>query len=205
MPGAGGILTTTMTPIVSYFLALAIGKRLPNPIERLALGLGVLSCFFLLHLWRNYQEVFQGGNLIFLISCLVWAFLSRVTAKANKYGSPLAFTFWMYVIATICLNLMTPYQETINLVTQRADSQFWINILYNGVINAGIATTIFFYVTTKLGAAKTSMFIYIVPFAAAISSWVALGERIYWYSIVGGLIGIIAILVINSKKLFQRI
>jgi drug/metabolite transporter (DMT)-like permease len=76
---------------------------------------------------------------------------------------------------------------------------FWGNMLFNGIVNTGIATTFFFYATSKIGAEKTSSFIYIVPFAAAISSYIAIGEIIQWNTIVGGLLGIVAVWVINKK------
>jgi drug/metabolite transporter (DMT)-like permease len=71
---------------------------------------------------------------------------------------------------------------------------------FNGIINTGIATTFFFYATSKIGAEKTSSFIYIVPFAAAISSFIAIGELIKWNTIVGGILGVIAVAIINRKS-----
>jgi drug/metabolite transporter (DMT)-like permease len=71
---------------------------------------------------------------------------------------------------------------------------------FNGIINTGLATTFFFYATSKMGAEKTSSFIYIVPFAAAFSSFIAIGEIIKWNTIVGGILGIAAVWVINRKN-----
>jgi drug/metabolite transporter (DMT)-like permease len=72
-------------------------------------------------------------------------------------------------------------------------------MIFNSVINTGMATTFFFYATSKMGAEKTSSFIYIVPFAAALSSLFFVYETIYWNTIVGGLLGISAVWMINKK------
>lgn len=200
LPGEGGILVTTMTPIVSYLISLMIQKRAPNRLEALALFVGLIAAFFLLHVWTHAGEIFKSANILFLLSCVVWAFLSRITANAAQYGSPLAFTWWMYVFCAIVLSFLNPWSLTVDLLQHKADAKFYWNMVFNGVINTGIATTIFFFVTSKIGAAKTSMFIYIVPFAAAISSALLLGEVLHWYSIVGGALGISAVLIINARR-----
>ena len=76
---------------------------------------------------------------------------------------------------------------------------FWTNMIFNSVINTGMSTTFFFYATSKMGAAKTSSFIYIVPFAASLSSFFFVHEIIFWNTIVGGLLGISAVWIINKK------
>ncbi|MCX8471338.1 MAG: DMT family transporter, partial [Chitinophagaceae bacterium] len=82
---------------------------------------------------------------------------------------------------------------------------FYGNLIFNAVINTGIATTIFFFATTQLGSARTSSFIYIVPFAAAISSWIIFREIISWYTIVGGVLGILAVWWLNKKKVVAKV
>jgi drug/metabolite transporter (DMT)-like permease len=207
MPGAGGILVTTMTPIISYFIALLIQKRTPNKSETVALTLGLIASVFLLHLWQNADAIFQSGNLFFIASCFLWAFLSRITANSAQYGSPLAFTWWMYLACVFLLFFLSPFSMTIDLL-KKGDTLFWMNMFFNGVVNTGIATTIFFFVTSKLGAEKTSMFIYIVPFAAAISSAIFYKENLPWYSVIGGILGITSVVIINWRKwlgLIQKI
>jgi drug/metabolite transporter (DMT)-like permease len=80
------------------------------------------------------------------------------------------------------------------------DVIFWGNLIFNAVINTGIATTIFFFATTQMGSARTSSFIYIVPFAAAISSWIIFAEQLQWYTIVGGAFGLCAVWFLNRAK-----
>ncbi|MBK7588137.1 MAG: DMT family transporter [Bacteroidetes bacterium] len=198
MPGAGGVLVTTMTPIVSYMLALIIQKRKPSGKELIGLLIGLLAGCILLSIWNHASQILQSGNLFFILSTLVWAILSRITALSFKYGSPLAFSLWMYLLCILILTCFVDLQSIKQLLI-KGDTMFWGNMLFNGIVNTGIATTFFFYATSKIGAEKTSSFIYIVPFAAAISSYIAIGEIIQWNTIVGGLLGIVAVWVINKK------
>ncbi|MBK6821149.1 MAG: DMT family transporter [Bacteroidetes bacterium] len=198
MPGAGGVLVTTMTPIVSYMLALIIQKRKPSGKELIGLLIGLLAGCILLSIWNHASQILQSGNLFFILSTLVWAILSRITALSFKYGSPLAFSLWMYLLCILILTCFVDLQS-IKQILIKGDTMFWGNMLFNGIVNTGIATTFFFYATSKIGAEKTSSFIYIVPFAAAISSYIAIGEIIQWNTIVGGLFVIMAVWVINKK------
>ncbi len=199
MPGAGGVLVTTMTPIVSYILALIIQQRKPSQLEMIGLGIGLLAGCILLSIWNHADQILQSGNLFFILSTVVWAILSRITAMSHRYGSPLAFSLWMYLFCIVILAFFIDFQA-ISVILLSGDLKFWSNMLFNGVVNTGMATTFFFYATAKMGAEKTSSFIYIVPFAAAISSFITIGEVIHWNTIAGGLLGIAAVWVINRNK-----
>lgn len=202
MPGAGGVLVTTMTPIVSYMLALSIQKRKPSTLETVGLFIGFLAGCILLSIWNHADQILLSGNLFFILSTVVWAVLSRITALSYHYGSPLAFSLWMYLLCILILAFFIDFHAIAHIV-QCGDLKFWLNMIFNGTVNTGIATTFFFYATSKMGAEKTSSFIYIVPFAAALSSWVAIGEIIHWNTIAGGCLGILAVWVINRNKLVK--
>lgn len=204
MPGAGGVLVTTMTPIVAYMLALSIQKRKPSILETIGLSIGTIAGFILLRLWNHWQEILQSGNLFFLASVLLWVFLSRITAISHKYGSPLAFSLWMYFLCIFCLAIMVDFHVVLNIL-KNGDTIFWLNIVFNGIMNTGMATTFFFFATSRLGAERTSSFIYIVPFAAAFSSWFAIGELIAVHTIIGGLLGLLAIWIIHFKKIANAV
>lgn len=199
MPGAGGVLVTTMTPIISYLLALIIQKRKPSTLETVGLTIGFIAGCILLSVWNHADLILQSGNLFFILSTFVWAVLSRVTALSFQHGSPLAFSLWMYLLCILILAIFIDF-SSIQRIINSGDTRFWLNMLFNGMLNTGVATTFFFFATSKIGAEKTSSFIYIVPFAAAISSFVAIGEVIQWNTVAGGALGILAVWVINKKS-----
>jgi drug/metabolite transporter (DMT)-like permease len=101
----------------------------------------------------------------------------------------------------LCIIILAFFQnQHLWEVLQKGDGLFWFNMIFNAVINTGMATTFYFYATSKLGPEKTSTFIYIVPFAAAFSSLVILKETLAWNTIVGGILGIAAVWVINRRR-----
>lgn len=199
MPGAGGVLVTTTTPLVAFLLAVLFSGRKLIGREYLGLGIGLCAGFFLLSLWNRWSHVFESGNLYFLGSTVVWGFLSRFTGQSHRFGSPLAFSLWIYFFCILILGTLAPCTKVWRIV-QHGDALFWFNMIFNAVINTGLATTFYFYGTSKLGPEKTSSFIYIVPFAAALSSLFFIGETLQWNTIVGGLLAILSVYIINRKK-----
>lgn len=202
-PGAGGILVTTLNPIVAYGIGILIARKRPNTNESIGLALGILAGCVLLQLWVNFDILGQGGNIYFLLSAFIWAIMSKFTSNSAKYGSAFAFTWWMYLVTLACLLPFANWKEIYHL-TQETDIHFWGNLLFASVITTTGATTIYFFATSKIGAEKASSFIFTVPFTAALSSWLILGEPIELHTIAGGAIGIAAVYMINRKMKKDR-
>lgn len=196
--GAGGILVTTMNPLMAYALGMLVDWRRPTRNEFIGLGLGLIAGLILLKIWTDPDKLLDGGNLFFLLSAFLWSIMSKFTSKSAKYGSPLAFTWWMYIVTFACL---LPFMHTDELtrMANNTDLNFWGNLFFVSVIVTSGATTMYFFATSKIGAEKASSYIFTVPFTAAISAYFILGEAIEPHTIVGGLIGIGAVYMINRK------
>ena len=79
------------------------------------------------------------------------------------------------------------------------DVKFWGNLFFSATITTSLATTFYFVATSKIGASKASSFIFMVPFSAALGSWIFLGEAIELHTIIGGILGIAAVYILNRK------
>jgi drug/metabolite transporter (DMT)-like permease len=197
-PGAGGILVTTLNPIVAYGIGMLIDWKKPARNEFIGLSLGVVAGLILLRFWSEDSELLSSGNLFFLLCAFVWAIMSKFTSKSAKYGNPFAFFWWQYLITLLCF---LPFMDTAEIVrlAHLKGWYFWGNLLFGSVIVTSVATTVYFYATSKIGAEKASSFIFTVPFMAALSSWAILGETIEPHTVAGGIIGIAAVYMINRK------
>lgn len=197
--GAGGVMVTTLNPIMAYFLALIFTKKIPSLREGLGLFLGLVAGCILLKCWENLDAMLMGGNLYLLLSAFLWALMSRITAHSSKYGSSFSFSFWMYITTFLCLIPLMDFSE-INVTITKFDAKFWANLFFGGAIVTSLATSVYFFATSKLGSEKASSFIFLVPFSAALSSWLLLGEKIEFHTIIGGVLGICAVYLINKKE-----
>lgn len=198
LAGAGGVLVAVCIPIFAYLVDLVINKKRPNKSAAIGLLIGGVAGYILLDICSNYQNIFASGNTLFLIAALVYALLSKVISKSANYGSPISFNFWLHIIALVGLTFVVDFTELKRIVIS-GDFEFWLNMLYFGIINSSIATTTYFYATTKLGAEKASSFIFIVPSAAVFFSWLIMDEPVEMKTIVGGIIGLFAVFIINEK------
>jgi len=196
---AGGVLVTTLNPIFAYSIGLALAKRWPIKNESLGLFLGLIAGAFQLNIWISFDNIFKSGNMLFLAGALIWAIMSNFTAKASRYGSSLAFSLWMYLVALLGFLVLVDLPE-VTAIVYKGDTLFWLNLLFFGFVSTTIATSFYFYATTKMGAETASSFIFLVPISAALSSWLFLGETIQVYTIFGGILGMLAVFIINYKK-----
>lgn len=197
--GAGGVLVTTLNPIMAYAIGAAMARRWPGPKEAIGLLCGLLAGFVLLQAWQSPGKIFDSGNVYFLLAAFSWALMSVFTSRARKYGSSFGFSFWQYLVTLLCF---VPFINTGELAAavHIGDKWFWINLIFSSAIVTSLATSLYFYATTQLGPEKASSFIFLVPFSAAMSSWLFLGEEIKTHTIVGGLIGIAAVYFINFRR-----
>ena len=198
LAGAGGVLVTTMNPIIAYGIGLVLNKKIPSRNEAAGLIIGLIAGATLLKIWGNADELFASGNVYFLLAAFTWAILSRITSKASKYGSSLSFSLWLY-LATIVIILPLVDFPSLKHTFIIADGYFWWNIIFSAMFATTAATTFYFYATTTLGAEKASSFIFLVPASAALSARLFLGETLLFHTIIGGVLGILAVYMINKK------
>jgi drug/metabolite transporter (DMT)-like permease len=198
-PGAGGVLVTVLNPIITYAMTLVWSRRKPTRNEFFGLALGLIAGIILLRLMTEADEIFKAGNIYFLLASFSWAILTRFTATAARYGSSLTFSLWMYGISTVVMFLLSGFGST-QAVFRQADLTFWGNLFFSATITTSLATTFYFVATSKIGASKASSFIFMVPFSAALGSWIFLGEVIELHTVIGGLLGIAAVYILNKKE-----
>lgn len=196
--GAGGILVTTLNPIMAYSLGLLLAWRKPKINEAIGILLGAIAGVVLLQLWNNLN-IFQNiGNALFLASAILWAIMSKFSSRSSEFGNPLAFTWWMYVVTLAALLPFVDF-NAVGTLLHNSESAFWGNLIFGSVIVTSFATTMYFYATSQIGAERASSFIFTVPLCAGISSFFILGEQLHWYTIAGGCLGIAAVYVLNRK------
>lgn len=197
--GAGGVLVTVLNPILAYGIMLIMARRKPTRNESLGLLLGLIAGVVLLKLVTEADMIFSAGNIYFLLAAFCWAILSIFTSRASRYGSSVTFSFYLYGISTLLMFIFAGWEGT-QVTFAKADTVFWGNLFFSATITTSLATTLYFVATSRLGASKASSFIFLVPFSAALGSWLFLDEIPQLHTITGGLLGIGAVYVLNRKE-----
>lgn len=198
-PGAAGVLVTIMNPIFAFIIGALINKIYPKKSDWIGLFIGLCAGAILLQFWKNVETIFAAGNSLFLIAAAIWAIMSKVSSHAYKFGNSISFSMWIHIVALIGLGISADFSETWRILSH-GDSTFWWNMMYFSIINSALATTCFLYAAAKIGAEKASTFVFIVPAMAVLAAWVFMGEEILWNTVLGGLLGVLAVFIINRKS-----
>jgi drug/metabolite transporter (DMT)-like permease len=195
LAGIGGILVTTTNPIIAFIITSFLLKQAPKLNEIAALSLGVLSALLLTQVWAlSTDSLFSSGNIYFLCAAFMWALVSVLSHKLTIPTD--IFTFVVY-IPGILIGLLGHIWLTDTLPSLKP-FPFWICILYMSLFGTLFASTLYFLGVKQLGVKRGSSFILVVPGSAMLTSYLALGEPITWFTLMGGTLGVSAVYLLNK-------
>ncbi|PLX67918.1 MAG: hypothetical protein C0603_07315 [Denitrovibrio sp.] len=198
LAGAGGILVTTLIPVLTFGLGCLFTFKVPTRKDSFGLLLGAIGAGIIMEIWKmDITLLLKSGNAYFLIAAISWAFLTHTSARANKYTSAYTYSFYLFFFTSF-LDLLLVHSKGLTVILP-SDTLFIANILLIAVGATTFGTTIYFVGTKALGSAKASSFIFLVPVIALAMSYIFLDETINLNTIVGGLSAITAVYLINHK------
>ena len=197
--GAGGVLVTTLNPIVTYIFVLAIQRELPGGRTLVGILMGLLGGTIIINFWGNgWQAILVSGNQYFVFCSLTWALLTLISASINRHINVLGYSFWLY-LASAGLAFFLVDSHTV-LQVFGLDWIFWLNLFSVSFGAMAFATTAYFIATSRLGSNKAAAFIFTVPVSAMLFSMLILHEALKLNVLLGGLFSIAAVYTINSSR-----
>ncbi|MFB5649954.1 DMT family transporter [Leptospira wolffii] len=202
LAGAGGVLVTTMNPILTYVLVHSLQRKIPTLKEFLGLGIGLVGGLVLLKIWEgDWSQLFQSGNVFFLLCAFSWAILSMNSHSTGQKISPMVYSFYVFSVGA-AIDFVAALQYDVTGALDNG-TDFWLQILYLSVISTTFGTTVYFYASSRLGSRTASSFIFLVPVTALFGSWIFLGEIPGASTWIGGSLAVFSVFLLNrggSKK-----
>lgn len=200
LPGAGGVLVTTLNPIVTFFIVVLVQKKRISKRQVIGLFFGFIGGLVILQVWKiSIDYLLLSGNLFFLLCSFVWATLSLNSQSTGKSMSPITYSFYVYAVGSV-IEFLFCFNDPSFWKVWSMGFDFWASIFYLTVISTTFGTTVYFYAATRLGSEIASSFIFIVPLSAYLSSYLILDEVVQIPVIIGGSLAILAVYLINSKQ-----
>jgi len=197
--GAGGVLVTTLNPLLTFLLISIVRKRFPRGQSLTGLLLGLMGGSILLNVWfEGWSVIFKSGNQYFVLCASSWAFLTFISSRINRYMSTLTYSFWLYLLSAVIPLILTDHHHLFSVFD--LDYIFWLNLLSVSVGAMAFATTAYFIAASRLGSEKASAFIFTVPLSALIFSMLILHEPLKLHVLAGGTLSVIAVILINSAR-----
>jgi drug/metabolite transporter (DMT)-like permease len=199
MAGIGGILVTSLVPVITFAAMSVFYHTRIKLIEAAGLVAGLIGSLVILQVWSiDTEALLTSGNAFFLIGAVLW---SGVTINSQKTQATMSI--WVYSLylnglsALIQVFFVIPYGFQGLLST---DVPFWLYMIYLSLFSTVFATSLYFYTTKQMGSHKASSFTFIVPASAILLSWIFLNETPGIATLFGGCIAVFAVYLIQYKQ-----
>ncbi len=129
-----------------------------------------------------------GFNELLILSCAgLWAAYTLIGRQAMRSLSPLTVTAYASVVGWVLLLATSLTVKPAALVPDYSPLA-WSMILFLGLLGTTLGFTWFNQAVKKIGAARASIFINLVPVAAVLQGAWLLDEQLDWPVLLGGLL-----------------
>jgi drug/metabolite transporter (DMT)-like permease len=197
--GLGGILVTSLVPIITFAaVSFSTGMRIRLR-EAMGLLIGLAGSLVILKIHSvSKEQLLLSGNIFFLIGAALW---SGVTINSQKTQSKISI--WVY---SFYLNGISALIQLVFVAPHGLDGlfpaniSFWLFMIYLSLLSTVFATSLYFYTTKLIGSHRASAFTFIVPLSAIILSWIFLHEIPELTTLAGGCMSIVAVYLIQSNR-----
>ncbi len=193
----GGVLVTTLNPIVTFLIIAFLNKKILSKKEIFALFLGAIGSIFIIKIWQ-FDITFNKGILFFILAALIWPLLTIISSNIEKENS-LTFSVYMFLFTAIIT-----YFFVNKTIVPSFDFKITFNLLALSVFGTSFATAAYFFGSSVLGGKRASTYIFIVPLTSVLFAVLFLNEKIDIFMIIGGIISIIGVYILNGFEINLR-
>ena len=194
-------LIIASTPLaITIFAAVFLKERLTS--YKMAGVFLCLSGAILVISNGHPQRLLTGGfgpGEKALLGCVAsWTTYSLVGRQVLKTMSPLSSVCYSSIIGTILLAIPAVQQGHIFDIVEISRTS-WLSLAFLGIGGTALGFSLYYRAIQKIGAARTGIFINLVPVFSVLLSWLILGEAIKPIVIAGGLLILTGVSLTNFK------
>lgn len=143
------------------------------------------------------------GDLLILLSTLLWASYSVLAAPLMRSYSPLRVTTLTTTIGALPLTLIG-LPAVMALPKEQVQWSGWAGVLYSAVLAIVVAYIIWNMGVQKLGGARTSLYGNLIPIIGTVTAAIFLGEAITPLKIVGAAIILFGLHLARTARVVRR-
>ncbi len=184
-----GALVVALTPVVVALAAWFLGQERMTPVKLAGVAIAMLGCLTVIGK-GNPLALLHGavgiGEWLILGCVLCWTAYTFIGRRATKTLSPLAATLWASLIGSLLIGITALLQGGSDLMAW--SWQVWASVVFLAVGGTALAFTWFADGVKRLGAARASVFVNLVPVFAVLQAAVLLDERLALPVLGGGLL-----------------
>lgn len=144
------------------------------------------------------------GDILAILAALSWGVYSVLSKTIASYGyNPIQSTrrilLYGFAFILIC-TLATGFSPEWSALKE---PRIWANFLFLGVLAGGVCFVTWNMSVERIGAIKTSVYIYLNPVITVVSSILILHERLTWMSALGTVLTLVGLII--SENMFAHL
>lgn len=135
-----------------------------------------------------------------ILGCVAsWTAYSVIGRSVLRSISPLTAVFYSSLIGTLLLFPLVLINNSLNEILFYSIYD-WTSLIFLGLFGTAIGFSLYYQAIKKIGAARCSVFINLVPLFSILLSWLILKESIKLPVLTGGLILLAGVYLTNSSS-----
>jgi len=189
-----GALVVALTPVVVVLAAWFLGREPMNALKLAGVAIAMAGCLTVIGN-GNPLALLHGaagiGEWLILGCVLCWTAYTFIGRRATRTLSPLAATLWASLIGAVLIGTAALLEGDRNIAAW--SWRVWTSVAFLAVGGTALAFTWFAEGVKRLGAARASAFVNLVPVFAVVQAAVLLDERLGLSVLSGGLLVIVGV------------
>ncbi|MHA2471748.1 MAG: DMT family transporter [Promethearchaeota archaeon] len=204
-PSLPALFVGLLAPLIIAILALIFFKEKLNTLKILGFVIATIGGFLLITggSIKTLAPTAPNflGYLFALITPVLWGVYSTTTKHLNKSNSSMTMLKYIGYLGMVELLFFVLISNEIQIfLTNLLNPIILLCALYTGILCYIVGYYIWQNSQTKLKSSKVASFLYVEPFITLLFSFLLQrSETIVFWNILGGIIVLVAVLIINYK------
>jgi drug/metabolite transporter (DMT)-like permease len=204
-PSLPALFVCLLAPVIITFLALIFFKEKLSTTKVIGFIIASIGGFLLITGGSLNKLSPENPNflgyLFAIITPFLWAIYSTLTKKIAPNGSQLTMLKYIAYMGTLELFIFVFFNSELTIfISNMFNLTLILCVIYIGIFCYILGYYIWQNSQLKLNSSKVASFLYIEPFITLLLSTIfRRSETIVVWNIIGGLIVLIAVLIINYK------
>ena len=184
-----GALVVALNPVVVALAAWFLGQERMTPAKGAGVAIALAGCLTVIGNGDPFALVHGAvgiGEWLIIGCVLCWTAYTFIGRRATQTLSPLGATLWASLLGALLLGVTALIQGGTDL--REWSASVWASVVFLAIGGTALGFTWFADGVKRLGAARASAFVNLVPVFAVLQAAVLLDERLGFAVLGGGLL-----------------
>jgi len=184
-----GALVVALNPVVVTLAAWFLGQERMTPAKSAGVAIALAGCLTVIGNGDPFALVHGAvgiGEWLIIGCVLCWTAYTFIVRRATQTLSPLGATLWASLLGALLLGVTALIQGGTDL--REWSAAVWASVCFLAIGGTALGFTWFADGVKRLGAARASAFVNLVPVFAVLQAAILLDERLGFAVLGGGLL-----------------